>query len=84
MGMIGHRGAPSPLGLAKDPKALLAESLVENDGNLLQTAHDIGVSRMTVYRAIRRWELWPLVNKIRRERIRERRSRGRGRLHRVS
>jgi hypothetical protein len=49
--------------------------LEENEGVLMRSAHDLGVHRITLYRYIERYELWPVVNRLRRERI-ERRNQG--------
>lgn len=60
-------------------RAKLAESVVECEGKLLHVAHELGYHRSHIYRLIDEFRLWPIVNKIRKQRLereaRERRRR---------
>jgi len=50
-------------------RQVVVEYLVDCDGKLVHAAHHIGYSRSHLYRLVRRYRLWPLVNQLRVERI---------------
>lgn len=65
---MGQHGL-SALGNSSDQRALILETAYRNGGNLQKTAHDLGIYRGSLYRIIYKLELWPLINRIRRERM---------------
>lgn len=54
-------------------KAELRKVLERNEGNLVHSAHDLGMSRRQLYRLVYRAELWPVVNMMRSKRAQRRR-----------
>jgi len=50
-------------------RAFLASFLVDADGKLVHAAHYLGYNRSHIYRLIREYKLWPLVNRLRLERM---------------
>jgi transcriptional regulator of acetoin/glycerol metabolism len=75
--MTGGRSAPSSVGRARDKRRTITSMLADCDGNLTRTAHLLGIHRATLYRRIDELELWPVVNRLRRERLTRRRLRRR-------
>lgn len=67
---MGQRG-PGYLSEMTEEEAKLeiAKQVIAADGNLLHAAHAMGYSRENLYIRIKRHKLWPLVNKIRADRI---------------
>ncbi len=61
----GSLGAYYP----KDRRLVLANSIVEHEGNLRHLAHDLGYHRSHIYRLIYHHRLWHLVNRVRRTRL---------------
>jgi hypothetical protein len=55
-----------------EKRAEFIERLVEADGNILLTAFNMGYTRRWVYNAVERFELWPLVNRLRLNKIERR------------
>lgn len=53
----------------EEAKRVVVEYLVDCDGKLVHAAHHIGYSRSHIYRLVRRYKLWPLVNRLRLERV---------------
>jgi transcriptional regulator of acetoin/glycerol metabolism len=62
------------VGNADDPRRLITTVLAENDGNILRTAHDLGIDRSTLYDYVERLSLWPVVNRLRRNAVARRRN----------
>lgn len=60
-------GHLSVIRASENPKRLVLEVLVENDGEILSSAHELNVTRQTLYKEIRRLKLWPALTRIRRE-----------------
>lgn len=61
-------------------RAKLAEAVVSCEGKLLHVAFELGYHRSHIYRLIDEYRLWPVVNRIRRQRLeREARERRRSR-----
>ncbi len=52
-----------------DRRLYLAKRVLEYEGNLTRVAFRTGYHRQHIYRLIRKYELWPLVNEIRTRRI---------------
>lgn len=50
----------------------IAEMIVRCDGNLLRTAHFLGIHRSRIYQLLELLNLWPLVNETRRRAVRDR------------
>lgn len=50
-------------------RPILAEAVLECEGNLTHVAHDLGYHRSHIYRLIDEYRLWPVVNKLRRRRL---------------
>ncbi len=69
MGQLTGKNYTSSLGNAVDQRALIAETVVLNHGNILKTAHDLGIHRSTLYRRLAELGLWPIVNRARREQV---------------
>jgi DNA-binding NtrC family response regulator len=69
MGIATRAGLPTSVELSEDPRRMLAEYIVKNDGNLLRAAHELGMSRNGLRAKIKHYELWPVVNATRRRRI---------------
>jgi hypothetical protein len=46
-------------------KATIAEAVLHTDGNLSRAAHLLGMGRRHMTRLIRRYYLWPFVNRVR-------------------
>jgi hypothetical protein len=70
--IVGKRGKTC-LDYCANPRAMLAQELRRNSGNIAQTAYALGIARYSLYRIIKRWKFWPLVNELRREAIERRR-----------
>ena len=49
---------------------VLSDAIRLADGNLVRTAHLLGLARSHVYRLVYRHRMWPLVNQLRRRRAR--------------
>jgi hypothetical protein len=49
----------------------ILEALVRYNGNIARTAHEVGYERRAFYLTCSRLKLWPAINKIRRESMRE-------------
>jgi len=64
----------SALIYSDNPRRLLAEAIMRNDGIVKKVAWEIGMRRHRVYDAITKYELWPMVKEVQR-RARERRQR---------
>lgn len=54
-------------------REVLARALVEGEGKLVYVAHDLGYHRRYLYRLIYQYELWPVANKVRLDRIKRER-----------
>lgn len=67
MGLSGGQHAPSVIRQVDDPRSLIVEVLRENDGELLASAHELGVDRKTLRKYVHRLGLWPALNRLRRE-----------------
>jgi hypothetical protein len=46
----------------------LKKDLIATGGDVMRSAHRVAMSRNQVYALIKRWGLWPVVNKARRQR----------------
>jgi DNA-binding NtrC family response regulator len=75
MGLSGGSHAPSLVSQSDDPRRLVTEVLMENDGDMLRTAHDLNIHRVTLYKYIKKLKLWPVVNRLRRQAVAKRRNR---------
>lgn len=53
----------------EERKAELVEQLVRADGNILLASHNMGYTRWWIYVAIKEHRLWPLVNRLRADRL---------------
>lgn len=47
----------------------LAKELDETGGHIARTAWRMNVGRMTIYRWLKAWGMWPVVNEARRKRL---------------
>lgn len=47
----------------------LIRELKKCRGNIRKTAHFLGVTRMCIYKNVRKYGLWPIVNAERRKRL---------------
>ena len=68
MGQAGCRSAVSAWP-RKERRANLARWLARCDGNLLVTSYRLGIHRSHIYRLVSEFELWPVVNELRRRKI---------------
>lgn len=50
-------------------RPMLAQSVVDHEGNLRCVAHDLGYHRSHIYRLIYQHRLWHIVNTCRRKRL---------------
>lgn len=57
----------------EDPRFWVASIIAECGGNLLRSAHYLGVHRSRIYQLVESMRLWPVVNEARRRAARERR-----------
>ena len=48
-------------------KDVVVRAVVRCGGNVLKTAHELGIHRSHLYRLIKSFHLWPLVNATRKE-----------------
>lgn len=55
-------------------RVILADAVLQCDGKLVHTAHELGYSRSHLYRLIDEHRLWPLINKVRAERLQRERA----------
>lgn len=55
-----------------DSVKTIVRAIVECNGNLLQSAHHLGIHRSHLYRLIYKLKLWPVVNKVRHDYVIER------------
>lgn len=51
-------------------KVKLARLINECDGVLVNVAHRLGVSRVSIYKYCKMYDLWPVINKVREARLR--------------
>jgi len=56
----------SSVGISSEPAFMVAKQIGECEGNLLRTAHFLGISRRQLYYRIDEFKLWPIVNEARR------------------
>lgn len=73
MGLRGGGYGGSIANSDGDPRRWVASIIAECDGNLLKSAHYLGVHRSRIYQLIESMRLWPLVNEVRRRAARNRR-----------
>ena len=60
-------------------RVILARTVLECEGKLMHVAHELGYHRSHIYRLIDKHRLWPVVNRVRVERLeREARERSKG------
>lgn len=74
MGQLGGHGWLADL-TPGERKREVAQCLIEAEGKIVLAAHQLGYSRWDLYRKIVEHDLWPLVNKLRHERIERKRVR---------
>jgi hypothetical protein len=55
-----------------DKVKTIAREIVRCKGNILKTAFFLGVHRSQMYRDIEKYRLWPLINQVRRNEVKER------------
>lgn len=55
----------------EERRAKVAQVIARTDGNLVKTAHQLGIHRSHLYRLIWRDELWPVVNAARERYLRD-------------
>jgi len=58
----------SALDFEDEENRKIVECLYENDANILNTAHELGISRNRLYIKIRKYKLWPIIFHLRKER----------------
>lgn len=69
MGIIPRAGLPTSLELSENPRQVLAESIIRNDGILTRVSHELGISRDALRLKVYKYILWPVVNAVRKRRI---------------
>jgi hypothetical protein len=74
---VGQVGGRRTGCLSFEPKEkrreMLASAVMEHDGKLVIVAHELGYARSHLYRLVYEHHLWPVVNKVRLERIKRER-----------
>jgi hypothetical protein len=55
-----------------DKRKTVAKEIVRCKGNILKAAFFIGIHRSHMYRLIDEYRLWPLINQVRRNEVKER------------
>lgn len=55
--------------LPEHRRLVLADSIVDCEGNLSHMAYDLGYHRSHIYRLIYQYKLWAVVNRLRKRRL---------------
>jgi hypothetical protein len=75
MASLGRVPRLAFLGSEEDIRRALAECLIATEGKIIFAAHQMGHGRAHFYTLIHKYRLWPLVNRVRMERLERERMR---------
>lgn len=54
-----------------DEMRTIVGAIFDNQANIMQTAHELGISRNNLYDKIRLYKLWPIIIHLRKEKRRK-------------
>lgn len=70
MGQFGGFGSLCEMSY-KQKRLMMAQTVVECEGNLRLVAFHLGYHRSHVYRLVEELRMWPVINRVRRERLKK-------------